>query len=272
MTETVVPFTPAGLAMPAADALTQARALALALCRGGQLMSLVKTALMMDGLPGEGARQNVLAVQALLREQAERSPCDAPWIDPVIGRLQGLLDGELMRRSHAIRARAARVDQAARLKEERVAGPGHQDPLQHMLAKGSLGAAEIRSADEIRAIVASHTAHGWAGHGAIDPSVIKVDGGKGGGHVPVAPISGLHPAAATLDRWLMDPAVTALLGTRPDGVDITVASACLLVICQGVSCSTINAALGVRRGTVGAAVARALKLYPAPPAPAPHTI
>ncbi|WP_145620206.1 hypothetical protein [Nitrospirillum bahiense] len=272
MTETVVPFLPAAGAMPAPDALTLPRAMAIALCQGGQLVALVKTALMMDGVPGEAARRNVLALRATMLDHAAHHPMDAAWVDPVAARLQALLDGELVRRANSIRSQAARRDQAERLREERVAGPVRQDPLQHMLTKGSLCEADIRSADEIRAIVASLTAHGWAGHGAIDPSIIKVDGGKGGGHIPAAAISGAHPEAAKLDRWLLDPLVTAVLGARPDGVVVTAATACLWVIVQGAACSTINADIGVRKGTVASAVSRALKAYPAPPPLLTHTI
>jgi len=250
-------------ALPVADALTMTRAMALVLCQGGQFITLIRSALMLDGVPGETARQNVLVLQAQMRAHAESVPADAAWIDPVIARLQHLLDAELMRRANAIRAAGARRERTGRLKIEQIAGRAPQDALRHMVAKGSLTEDDLRGADEIRAVIAEFGAEGWAGRGALDPAALRVDGGRGWSGLPTLG-GGRHPATDKVFAWLDQPQMGAALG-QYDGATLTVGRAVLLVVCRGISCATITTMLKVRKSVVNEAVVSAIKAYEPPP-------
>lgn len=233
----------------------QATTVALAL-QIPMFQRLLVLALATEGRMAIEARSLAIKARECLLGLAGQHPVDAEWLRTAAVQFQVAMDADLERRGDQIRATHAHDERAAALRDARAAGTGHQDPLTHMAAVGTIGVRELDAAAEIRSVIASINAAGWEGCGALDLTRVRVDGGMGWSGLP-AEYHGTHPAAAQVEAWAAGLG-EVITGRRSECTKITLV---LSVIVRGISNIEMDRLLGVRRHTSSRLVADALRQY-----------
>jgi hypothetical protein len=196
-----------------------------------------------ESAPGRQARHSV----ALLKRMLELS--DLPTCTEAVTRLARVLDDDIMARSSAALRTAA-------LAEARQSTP-RTDPITTLLNKGTIGHAEVHAARNIRCVLAQM--EGWSGVGALDPTKLRVDGGRGWSEM-LHKGTGSHPATDTVRAWAakVESGFEMVHGKR---ATLTPLDVCLRVVVQGQSISSLVEEMGIRKETLGPMVADMLRLY-----------
>jgi hypothetical protein len=196
-----------------------------------------------ESAAGRQARHSV----ALLKRMLELS--DLPTCTEAVIRLGRVIEDDIQARSSASLRTAA-------LSEARQSTP-RTDPVTTLLAKGSIGQAELHAARSIRCVLAQM--EGWSGVGAVDPTQLRVDGGRGWSEM-LHKGTGTHPATETVRAWAarIESGFEMVQGKR---ATMTPLDVCLRVVVQCQSISSLVEEMGIRKETLGPMVADMLRLY-----------
>lgn len=132
------------------------------------------------------------------------------------------------------------------------------DPIAMLLNTGGITSTDAEAAQIVRDAVCWSAGIGWEGLGAIDPTRIRVSGGKGWDELTRIGAAA-HPKMAMVAAWLAELGASAPVGSGERA--LTLADVCRAVIIDQQSTRSLDRQLGVRNGAVVGRLRGALGLF-----------